>query len=101
MACDGWDVLGGVRLLAGSFGILLSGEMDFRTVDTFEMGLETELTLVLVNLNGAGGAGALREPIHSNRSYSVMSTFNIVVAALETFRHMLHFKSSVSCFGFG
>ena len=35
--------------------------MDFNTVDAFEMRLVTGLTLVLVNLNGTGGAGALRE----------------------------------------
>ena len=64
-----------------AFAILLGGEMDFNTVDAFEMGLETGLTLVLVNLNGTGGAGALREPIGSNRSFPVMSTFNIALAA--------------------
>ena len=40
-----------------------------------------------------------REPIDSNRSFSVMSTFNIVLAALETFQHTLDFKSSAFCFG--
>ena len=54
-----------------------------------------------MNFNGTGGAGALRELIDSNRSFSVMSTFNIVLAALETLRHILDFESSVSCFGFG
>ena len=39
---------------------------------------------MLVNLNGTGGAGALREPIDSNRSFPVMSTFNIILAVLET-----------------
>ena len=54
-------------------------------MDASEMGLETGLTLVLVNLNGIGGAGAaLREPIDSNRYFPVMSTFNIVFAASET-----------------
>ena len=81
--------------------ILLGGVMDFSIVDAFGMVLETGLTLVLVNLNGAGGAGALREPIDSNRSFPAISMFNIVLAALETLRHMLDFKSSVSCFGFG
>ena len=75
--------------------------MDVNTVDAFEMGLETGLTLVLVNSNCRGGAGALREPIDSSRSFPVMSTFNIVLAASETLRHMLGFKSSVSCFRFG
>ena len=87
------EVLG---CLAVALGILLGGEMDFRTVDAFEMGLKTGLTLVLVNLNGAEGAGALREPIDLNRSFPVMSTFNIVLAALEALRHMLDFKSGVS-----
>ena len=30
-----------------------------------------------------------------------MSTFNIVLAASEALRHMLDFRSRVSCFGFG
>ena len=98
MAYDGWNILGGFRLLGVALGMLLGGEMDF---STFEMGLEIGLTLVLVNLNGTEGAGALREPIDSNRSFPVMSMFSIVLAALETLRHMLDFKSSVSCFGFG
>ena len=80
---------------------LLGGVMDFSTVDAFGMLLETGLTLVLVNVKGLGGAGALREPIDSNRSFSVMSTFIIVLAAFETLRHMLDFRPSVSCFGFG
>ena len=42
---------------------------------------------------------ALREPIDLNRSFPVMLTFNIVLAAFETLRNMLDFKSSVSCFG--
>ena len=79
---------------------LLGGVTDFNTADCFGMVLETGLTLVLVNVKGLGGAGALREPIDSNRSFPVMSTFSIVLAALESFRHMLDFRSSVSCFGF-
>ena len=74
------EVLG---CLGAALGILRSGEMDFSTEDAFEMGLETGLTLVLVNLNGTGGAGALRESTDSNRSFPVMSTFNIVLAALS------------------
>ena len=56
----------------------------FSNVDAFEMGLGTGFTLVLVNLKVAGGAGALREPIDSNRSFPVMWTFNILLAALKT-----------------
>ena len=87
--------------LGAALGILLGGEMDFSTVDPFEMDLETGLNLVLVNLNGAEGTGALREPIDSNRSFPVKSTFGIVLASLETLRRMLDFKSNASCFGFG
>ena len=79
---------------------LLGGVMDLNTADGFGMVLETGLTLVLVNVKGLVGAGALREPIDSNRSFPVMSTLSIVLAALEFFRHMLDFRSSVSFFGF-
>ena len=43
----------------------------------------------------------MREPIDSNRSLPVMSTFSMVLAAFETSRHMLDFSPRVSCFGFG
>ena len=59
--------------------------------------METELTLVLVNVKSSGGAGILRELIDLKRSFPLMFTFSIVLAASETFRHMLDFKSSVSC----
>ena len=74
------------------------------SVSGFEMDLEVELTLVLVNVNSfffGGGAGALREPIHSNRSFPVILTPKIVFATLEIFLHMLDFESSVSCLGLG
>ena len=100
MAYDGWNLLGGFRLL-GVLVVLLGGVMDFSTVDAFGMFLETGWTLVLVNVKGLWGAGALREPTDSNRSVPVMSTFSIVLATFETLRHMLDFKSSLSCFGFG
>ena len=99
MAYGGETYLEVSGCLGAAWMDLPGGVMDFSTVDAFEMVLETVLILVLVNFNGAGGgggAGALRGPIDSNRS-----TFGIVLAALETFRHMLDFKSSVSCFGFG
>ena len=73
---------------------LLCGEMNFNTVDGFGMALETGLTLVFVNVNGVGGAGELREPIDSDRSFPVMSTLSTVLAALEIVRHMLDFESS-------
>ena len=55
---------------------LLGGEEDFKVMDGFEVVLEDEFTLLLVNvkgLGGGGGAGALREPIDSNRSFPVKS----------------------------
>ena len=36
---------------------LLAGDMDFKIVDGFVMGLWTGFTLVLVNVNGLGGRG--------------------------------------------
>ena len=41
------------------------------------------------------GAGALREPIDSNRSFPVMSNLRIFLAACETLRHIPDFRSSV------
>ena len=68
------EVLG---CLGVALGILLGREMDFRTVNAFEMGLETGFTLVLMNLNYTGATGVLRELIDSNRSFPVISTFNL------------------------
>ena len=36
-----------------------------------------------------------------NRSFPVMSTLIIVLAAFEVFQHMLDFKYSMSCLGLG
>ena len=81
---------------------LLGGEVDFIVMDGFEVDLEDEFTLLLVNVKGlGGGAGALREPIDSNRFFPVISNPKMFLAAFETLRHMLDFRSSVSCFGFG
>ena len=55
---------------------LLSGEMDFN-VSGFVVNFEVEFTLVLVNGKGLRGAGALRGPIHSNRSFAVTSNLRI------------------------
>ena len=46
-----------------------------------------------------GAAGALRGPIDSNKSFPVMSTIRIVLAAFEILLHMLDFRSNMSCFG--
>ena len=82
---------------------LLGGEVDFKVMDGFEVDLEDELVhFVTRECEGfRGGAGALREPIDSNRSFPVISNPKMFLAAFETLRHMLDFRSSVSCFGFG
>ena len=86
------NLLEGYRLLRGSHVVLLGGDMDFKIVDDFVMGLETGFTLVLTReCEWLGGAGALREPMDSNRSFPVMSTLRIVLAAFEVLRHMLDF----------
>ena len=96
-----------VGCLGAALVVLLGVDMDFKIVDGFVMDLKTGFTLVLVNVNGlagggGGGAGVLRELMDSNRSFPVMSTtLRIVLAASETFRHMLDFRSSVSCLRFG
>ena len=80
--------------------MLGGGEVDF-SVDGLMRCLEAEFTLAFVNVNGLGGAGALREPIDSNSSLPVIPTFSMFLAALEILRHMLDFKSSMSCLGLG
>ena len=50
---------------------------------------------------GGGGAGALREPMDSNSSFPVILTPSIVLATVETLRHMLDFRLSMSCLGLG
>ena len=72
--------------------VLLDGEVDL-SMGGFGVGLETELSLVFVK--------EMREPIDSNSSFSVILTPRTVLATLETSRHMLDFRSSMSCFGFG
>ena len=101
-----WPMMGGTYLrVIGCLGAalvdLLGRVMNFNTADGFGMVLETGLTLLLVNVKSLGRAGVLREPIDSNRSFPVMSTLSIVLAALKIFRHMLDVRFSVSCFGFG
>ena len=64
---------------------LLGGEVAFKVLDGFEVVLRDELILVLANWKGFGGAGALRDPIDSNRSFPVMSTLKKVLAAFEIF----------------
>ena len=96
-----WPAMGRTYLeVLGCLGTalvdLLGGVMHFSTVDASGIFLETGLTLVLANVKGLGEAGAMREPIDSNRSFPVMSTFSIVLVAFETLRHMLDFRSSVS-----
>ena len=86
---------------------LLGGEVDFKVVGGFEVSLVVEFHLVLVNVKsfswggGGGGSGALRGPIDSNGSFPVMSNLRIFLAACQTLRHIIDFRSSVSCFGLG
>ena len=70
---------------------LLSGVMDLRLW----------MLLSVRELERCKGSRGSERPTDSNRSFLLMLTFNIVLAALETLRHMLDFKSSVFCFGFG
>ena len=77
---------------------VLGGEVVIE-VDGFVVVLEPEFTWVLVKVKGLGGAGALREPMDSNSSFPVILTPSIVLATVETLRHMLDFKLSMSCLG--
>ena len=79
---------------------VLVGEVDL-DMDGFEVVLEPEFTLVLVKVKGLGGAGVPRELIDSNSSFPVILTPSMVLATLETFRHMLDFRSNMSCLGLG
>ena len=54
MLYDGWNLLGGFRLLGDSLGGLARWSDSFSTVDAFGMVLGTGLTLVLVNVKGLG-----------------------------------------------
>ena len=56
---------------------------------------------MFVKVKGLGGAGALREPMDSNSSFPVILTPSIVFATVENLRHMLDFRLSMSCLGFG
>ena len=88
-----WPMIGGTYLevigcLGAALADLLCGEMDFNTVDGFGIVLETVLTLVLVNVEGLGKTGMLRELMDLNRSFPVMSTLSIVLTAFEIFGYM-------------
>ena len=80
-----------IGCLGAALVVLLGGDTDFKIVDGFVMDLETGFIVELVNVigwgGGGGGAEALREPMDSNRSFPVMSTLRIVLAAFEIFRH--------------
>ena len=79
---------------------VLGGEMGLG-MDDLGVTLEPEFTWVFVKVKGLGRAGALREPMDSNSSFPVILTPSIVFATVETFRHMLDFRLSMSCLGFG
>ena len=80
---------------------VLGGEVVLEVDGFFLVTLEPEFTWVLVKVKGLGGAGLLREPMDSNSSFPVILTPSIVFAAVETLRHMLDFRLSMSCLGFG
>ena len=79
---------------------VFGGEVDLQ-VDGFEVTLEPEFTWVFVKVKGLGGAGALSEPMDSNSSFPVILTPSIVLATVESLRHMLDFRLSMSWLGFG
>ena len=79
---------------------VLGGEVVLE-VDGFVVVLEVEFTCVLVKVKGLGGAGVLREPMDSNSSFPVILTPRIVLATVETLRHMLDFRLSMSYLGLG
>ena len=79
---------------------VLGGEVVLE-MDGFVVVLEAEFTCVLGKVKGLGGAGALREPMDSNSSFPVILTPSIVLATVETLRHMLDFRLSMSCLGLG
>ena len=79
---------------------VLGGEVVLE-MDGFVVTLEPEFTWVLVKVKGLGGAGALRQPMDSNSSFPVILTPSIVFATVETLRHMLDFRLSMSCLGLG
>ena len=79
---------------------VLGGEVVLE-VDGFVVVLEPEITWVLVKVKGLGGAGALREPMDSNSFFPVILTPSIVLATVETLRHMLDFRLSMSYLGLG
>ena len=79
--------------------------MDFKIVDGFVMGLETGFTLVLMKVNGLGGGEGGRG---AERTYGFkqvlpgdVNTLRIVLAAFEILRHILDFRSRMSCLGLG
>ena len=72
-----WSTMGGIYLevldcLREALADLPGGVMDFKTVDTFGMLLETGLTSVIVTLNGAGRAGVLRGPTNTKKIFSIV-----------------------------
>ena len=77
------------------------GEVAFKVLDGFERRVDLGTRELEGFMGGGGGAGALRDPIDSNRSFPVMSTLKKFLAAFEIFRHMLDFKSNMSCLAVG
>ena len=80
-----WPMVGGtdfevISCLRAALVDLLCGGMGFNTADGF--GDWDDFSTRECEGLGGGGTGALREPIDSNRSFPVMSTFSIILVAL-------------------
>ena len=104
MSYDGWNPLGGYRLLGGSLSGLIRWRYGLQNSEWFCDGFGDWIHFITNEsewLRGRGEAGALRELMDSNRSFPVTSTLRIVLAAFEILRHMLDFRSSMSCLGLG
>ena len=87
---------GGFRLLGDSLNGGLRWRGGFRS-GWFCGDFGARVHCVLVKVKDLGGAGALREPMDSNSSFPVILTPSIVLATVETLRHMLDFRLSMSC----
>ena len=92
MAYDGWNLLGGCRLVGDSLGGLIRWSYGFQNYGWFWNDFGDWIgfgTREHEGFRGRGGGGGGREPMDSNRSFPAMSTLRIVLEALEIFRHML------------
>ena len=92
-----WPMMDGTYLGAALAG-LLGGDMDFKIMDSF--GDWIHLCARKCKWLG-GGRGRGRGAERTDSSFPVMSILSTDFATFDIFRHMLDFKSSVSCLGLG